>query len=106
MEMGDLSRREIEPDKTIAGSLSHNGSGEKRRKSGTQAAIESTRRLATLQEAPPDFTSQIFGREEEARAGSGRPACPKSHRQPPRLSGSITARALTAAQVRGCFSCR
>src|ERR1700730_9730646 len=106
MEMGDLSRREIEPDKAIAGPLSHNGGREKSRKSGTQAAIESAWRLATLQEAPPNFTSRIFGREEEARAGSGRRACPGSHRQPPKLSGSITARALTAAHVRGCFSCR
>ena len=51
--MGDLSRRAIEPYRTIANPLSHNGGREKSGKSGAQAALESARRLATLQEAPP-----------------------------------------------------
>src|ERR1700730_19149345 len=104
--MGDLSRRAIEPYRTIAGPLSHNGGREKSRKSGAQAALESARRLATWQEAPPisrhGFLEGKRRRGPEVAGGLARGA----HRQPPKLCGSITARALIAAHVRGCFSCR
>jgi hypothetical protein len=50
--MGDLSSREIEPDRTIADPFSHDGGREKSRKSSTQTAIESAR-LLTLGEAAP-----------------------------------------------------
>ena len=48
MEVGNLSNREIEPDRAIADLFSHHGGRKQSRKSGTQAAIGQAQRLASL----------------------------------------------------------
>jgi len=46
VEVGDLSSREIEPDRAIADLFSHRGGRKQSRKGGTQAAISQAQRLA------------------------------------------------------------
>jgi hypothetical protein len=64
VEVGDLSSREIEPDRAIADLFSHHGGRKQSRKSGTQAAIGQAQRLATafskISFEPSDFLP-MFG---------------------------------------------
>src|ERR1019366_10008921 len=45
--MGNLSSREMERDRAVAGLFSHHGGGQQSRESGTQAAIGRAQRLTT-----------------------------------------------------------
>jgi hypothetical protein len=46
MEMGNLSSREIEPDRAVAELFSHYGGGQQSRESGAEAVVEQAQHLA------------------------------------------------------------
>jgi hypothetical protein len=46
MEMGNLSSREIEPDRAVAELFSHYGGGQQSRESGAEAVVEQSQHLA------------------------------------------------------------
>ena len=48
MEVGNLSSREIEPDRAVAELFSHYGGRQQSRESGAEAIVEQAQRLATV----------------------------------------------------------
>ena len=66
MEVGDLSSREIEPDRAIADLFSHRRGRKQSRKGGTQTAISQAQRLTGEERRADDIHVTDFGREEVA----------------------------------------
>jgi hypothetical protein len=52
MEVGNLSSREIEPDRAVADLFSHYGGGQQSRESGAEAVVEQAQHIGIALSAP------------------------------------------------------